>query len=141
MATCVFCRILSGELESSFAYRGSKASAFLDIHPITPGHVLIVPHSHVERFAAIEPSTTAEMIEIAQKILREIQRTDLKCEGTNIFLSDGAVAGQDVPHSHLHIVPRFYGDGHKMGFSHTDPEQINRATLNVIAGKISQMLK
>jgi histidine triad (HIT) family protein len=140
MSNCVFCRILAGELDGSFVHRGQRVSAFLDINPITPGHVLIVPNDHVERFTGIDPVVAAEMMEMAQKVLRAITKTDLRCEGANIFLSDGEVAGQEVPHSHLHIAPRFRGDGQRMGFNHADPGQVKRATLNSIATKITQKL-
>ena len=137
----MFCRILAGELDGSFIYRGKNCSAFLDIHPITPGHVLIVPNNHFERFIDIEPFAAREMMETAQKVLKAIGKTNLKCEGANIFLSDGEVAGQEVPHSHLHIAPRFQGDKQRMGFSHADPDEVDRAELNEIAAKIYQELQ
>lgn len=138
---CAFCKILRGDLEASFIYRGERCSAFLDIHPITPGHVLIVPNDHAERFANISLGDTGEMFELAQKILIAIQETDLSFEGANLFLSDGVAAGQEIPHSHLHIVPRFEGDGQKPGFSHSDAPQVDRAKLNVVAAMITDCLE
>ncbi len=82
------------------------------------------------------------MFFISQKILKAIEESKIASEGANLFLSDGTVAGQEVPHSHLHIVPRFYGDKHKMGFSHVDTSEKDREALNntakTIVNKLSQ---
>ncbi len=137
MSTCIFCKILKNELPASFVYRNEAVSAFLDIHPINPGHVLIVPNSHCERFTGIDEKTVGDMFVAAQIILKAIQQRSLHCEGANIFLSDGVVAGQDVFHSHLHVAPRFSGDGQHVGFNHGDPDSNPRLELDRIAKEIS----
>ena len=80
------------------------------------------------------------MFSTAQKITMGIQKSEIKSEGFNIFLSDGEVAGQEVLHSHLHIAPRFKGDGHKMGFSHHDASESLRKSLDMTASIISESL-
>ena len=138
---CIFCKILKNELEASFVYKGKIVSAFLDINPVNEGHVLVVPNIHCERFTGLPLDTVREMFFISQKILKAIEESKIASEGANLFLSDGTVAGQEVPHSHLHIAPRFYGDKHKMGFSHTTISQINRKALSKTATEISDKLK
>jgi len=140
MSECVFCKIFEGKMDSSFVIRGKNCSAFLDIHPMNPGHVLIVPHQHRNRFSELTISETHEMFEIAQKLMLAIERSNLSCEAANIFLSDGEIAGQDVPHSHLHLVPRFKGDGHRMGITHSNPKKLDRTSLNAIAKEILSVL-
>lgn len=140
MSNCVFCKILKNEIPASFVYRNATVSAFLDIHPINPGHVLVVPNNHCKRFADVEPSTAGEMFKAAQHILKAIQKSSLPCEGANLFLSDGEVAGQEVGHSHLHIAPRFSGDGQHVGFNHGDPDSNPRSELDRIAKEISRQL-
>jgi histidine triad (HIT) family protein len=140
MNECIFCKILNGELDSSFVFHGKNCSAFLDIHPMNPGHVLIVPHQHRSRLSELTISENHEMFEIAQKLLIAIERSDLSCEAANIFLSDGEIAGQDVFHSHLHVVPRFKGDGHRMGITHSNPKKLDRSTLNGIAEMITSAI-
>lgn len=139
---CIFCKILKNELEASFVYKGNIVSAFLDINPVNEGHVLVVPNIHCERFTGLSPDTVKEMFFIGQKILKAIEDSKIACEGANLFLSDGSVAGQEVLHSHLHIAPRFYGDKHKMGFSHVDTSEKDREDLNntakTIVNKLSQ---
>jgi histidine triad (HIT) family protein len=140
MSNCVFCKILKNEVIASFLFRNATVSAFLDVHPINPGHVLIVPNAHYERFADIEKKTVGEMFEVAQSILKAIQQSSLRCEGANLFLSDGAVAGQEVFHSHLHVAPRFSGDGQHVGFNHGDSDSSPRSELDRIAKEISLKL-
>jgi histidine triad (HIT) family protein len=140
MINCVFCKILKDQLEASFVYRGESVTAFMDLGAINPGHVLVIPNEHSERFVDIDAEVSGEMFKVAQKVLIAIQNSDIACEGANIFLSDGEVAGQEVPHSHLHIAPRFKGDAHRMGFSHFDGSLSERTKLDEAAKEISKNL-
>lgn len=141
MNNCIFCKILNGDVESSFVYRGEFVSAFMDLNPINEGHVLLVPNNHYERFRSINDDTVGDMFRVARDILSAIEESDIKCEGANLFLSDGEIAGQDLPHSHLHIAPRFKGDGHRMGFTEYNKEAEKREMLNNVAKEISKNLK
>lgn len=134
---CIFCRIIKRELPASFIYEDDKAAAFLDIHPINEGHVLIVLKRHETQFGNLTEDEAAYLFKIGRRVLKAIQESGIKCEGANIFLSDGPVAGQEVMHSHLHIAPRYKGDGQRVGFSHSDPEEYSRARLDQIALKIA----
>lgn len=135
MAT-VFERVISGEFEGSFVYRDEICVAFMDLNPLNPGHTLIVPKEPVDRLSSLNPKTAAHLFEVAQKILEAMEKSTLKIEGANIFLSDGEVAGQEVPHVHLHVVPRFKGDGIKVTFGKAFRQE-NREELNRIAALIS----
>lgn len=139
MSDCVFCKIVQKQLPASFVYEDTFCLAFMDLHPISDGHVLVVPKQHCARFAQLPAETAGHLLKIAQRILKAIESTAIRCEAANLFLSDGSAAGQDVMHSHLHIVPRFLGDGLKMGFSHTDPEEATRRRLDEISKKISDI--
>lgn len=116
MASCVFCRILAGELDASFVYRDDCVSAFLDIQPVNPGHLLVVPHRHAETLAELPPDVAGHIMTVAQQLITRLRETDVRCEGVNLFLADGAVAGQEVAHVHLHVIPRFAGDGFGLRF-------------------------
>jgi histidine triad (HIT) family protein len=78
------------------------------------------------------------MFLVGKNILKALEASDIRCEGANLFLSDGAVAGQEVMHSHLHIVPRYREDGQRTGFTHSD--EVPRKRLDEIAGKIKNFL-
>jgi len=108
---CTFCRILSNDLASSLVYEDAHTIAFLDIHPISEGHTLIVPRRHAESYTAL---TDEEVSQLAQsgKVVAQLLKTRLAgCEGVSFSLADGAVAGQEVPPAHLHVIPRRKGDG------------------------------
>ena len=137
---CIFCKILKGEASASFVFKNNVVSAFMDVNPINKGHVLVVPNQHHERFSDLESKVPAEMFSVAQRILKAIENSDIPSEGANLFLSDGTIAGQEVPHSHLHIAPRFKGDGHKMGFSGCDSNESQRSKLDETALMIKASL-
>ncbi len=139
-AECVFCKIIGSELPASFVYRDKEISAFLDIHPINRGHVLIVPNEHQQFFENIPSQVFSKMALLAQDIQKSYNSAGVKCEGSNVFLSNGNVAGQEVPHAHLHVAPRFAGDGHRMGFSGSDPEAATRDELSQVAKSIYEVL-
>ena len=78
----------------------------MDIHPIGDGHLLVVPSEERARLVDLSPETVGQLFRVAQKIIRALDASSLSPDGYNLFLSDGEVAGQEVPHSHLHILPR-----------------------------------
>ena len=138
--SCVFCKIINRELPASIVFEDETCLVFLDIHPITEGHVLIIPKDHKERFTQLDNKVAGHLFQVGQKVLRAIEQSEVRNEGANLFLSDGTVAGQEVMHSHLHIAPRFKGDGQRVGFSHSDPDEFPRTRLDEIATKIRNHL-
>lgn len=135
--SCIFCRIIKRELPASFIYEDDKVAAFLDIHPINEGHVLIVPKRHEAQFCNLTEDEAASLFKIGRIVLQAMKDSGIKCEGANLFLSDSPVAGQEVMHSHLHITPRYRGDGQQIGFKHSDSENYPRARLDQVALKIA----
>jgi histidine triad (HIT) family protein len=111
MNSCTFCRILAGELPSSRVLDSDLVVAFLDIHPATPGHTLVVPRRHVESFTELTAAEVAQLALCAQRIAAAFKRGFDECEAVTFSLADGAAAGQDVPHTHLHVIPRRSDDG------------------------------
>ena len=111
---CVFCRIAAGTAPASVAYADDTALAFLDIAPMTPGHLLVVPRRHAVGLADLDPDTGAHLFRVAQRMAAALRRTDLRCDGVNLFLAAGAAAFQEVFHVHLHVIPRWKGDGLKL---------------------------
>lgn len=111
---CVFCRIIAGELEASVVHEDERALAFLDIQPLTPGHLLVVPRRHASSLAELSPQDGAELFRIGRRAAAALRGSELRCEGVNFWLADGAAAGQDVFHVHLHVIARFPGDGFKL---------------------------
>lgn len=138
--SCVFCKIINRELPASVVYEDETCIGFHDIHPINEGHILIVPKDHKARFTQLDSKIVGHLFQIGHKVLSAIEQSEIRSEGANLFLSDGAVAGQEVMHSHLHLAPRFRGDGQRVGFSHADPEEYPRKRLDEIVSKISKFI-
>ncbi len=107
----VFEKILAGELPAAFVHRDELVSAFMDIQPINPGHVLVVPNVRAATLAELPPATAGHLFQVGQRVAGALRAADLNAEGVNLFLADGVAAGQTVFHIHLHVFPRFAGDG------------------------------
>jgi histidine triad (HIT) family protein len=110
-ADCIFCAIADGRLPSSQVYSDEDVVAFLDIRPLTKGHLLVVPRVHAAGLAELAEGDGERAFAVARRLAQAIRASDLPCEGINVFLADGAVAGQEVFHVHLHVLPRTTGDG------------------------------
>lgn len=113
---CVFCRIVAGTAPASIAYADGTALAFLDIAPVTPGHLLVVPRTHAVGLADLDAEVGAHLWRVGQRMAAALRRSSIRCEGINFFLADGEAAGQDIFHVHLHVFPRFAGDGFGLRF-------------------------
>lgn len=138
---CIICKLLSGELEVSLIHRDNLCAAFMDIQPINPGHLLVVPCRHARSLADLKEDEGARMFLVAQRLASALRKTDIKCEGVNFFLADGAAAGQEVFHSHLHVFPRYPGDGFGLVFSPKYSQKSARKELDQIAVKIKTALE
>jgi len=110
MKNCVFCRIAAGELPADAVYEDELVTAFLDIAPLNKGHVLIVPREHHNSLTTVPADIAARMMQVAPRIGAAMMRA-VNADGFNLMLSNGACAGQAVPHVHLHVVPRHPDDG------------------------------
>jgi histidine triad (HIT) family protein len=117
MSNCIFCNLLSGLAPANFIHRDDLCAAFMDIHPVNPGHVLVVPFIHTVTLSELERETAGHILQVAQRVDIALRASGIKCEGVNLFLADGHIAGQEVMHVHLHVIPRFHGDGHHLRFS------------------------
>ncbi|MGC9018791.1 MAG: HIT family protein [Candidatus Bipolaricaulaceae bacterium] len=109
---CPFCRIAQGELFAHLIYADDLVLAFLDAAPMAPGHTLVVPRAHVERFTELSEEQAGHLFTVAVRVGRALKEV-LEAPGFTVGLNDGVVAGQGVPHVHLHLIPRFPGDGGK----------------------------
>lgn len=135
---CVFCRLIARELEASVVYEDQRTVALMDIQPVTPGHVLVMPHSHSSSLADLDPADGAQMFRVAQLAAAALRHSGLRCEGVNLLLADGAAAGQDVFHVHLHVFPRFEGDGFDLRYP-PDYAVRPRAELDATASALREV--
>lgn len=137
----IFAKILAGEAPASFVYRDDAVAAFMDIQPVNTGHVIVVPVKPVAYLADLDDATAARMMIVARRIAEAIRKSGLKCEGVNLFLADGASAGQEVFHVHLHIYPRFSGDGFGFQYDERHFQSPSRVELDEAARRIGAALE
>jgi histidine triad (HIT) family protein len=140
MTSCIFCEIAQGRAPASIVYADDSVLAFMDIQPVNPGHVLVVPRSHTRHLADLTGDTAVRLFQAGVQLASAVRRSGVRCEGVNLFLADGEAAGQVVPHVHLHVVPRFRGDGFGLRFGPSYGDRPERAALDAVAGRIRQAL-
>ncbi len=112
LTSCIFCQIVSGKTPCHKIYEDKKYLAFLDIRPIAPGHVLVVPKKHSQDLLHAAPTEQKGLLEIAVKIAPAILRAT-GASAFNIGINTGKESGQVVFHTHVHIIPRTAKDGIK----------------------------
>ena len=127
--SCIFCRIVAGEIPAEIVAREPDAVAFLDVQPLADGHVLVVPRAHVPTIEELTPAGADALFRLATRLAGPV-REALGGEATTIGINNGEASGQTVPHVHVHIVPRWEGDG--AGSVHTIfPRKTSRSLSEV----------
>lgn len=110
---CLFCKITNKQISSEFiVYEDSVAAAFLDIHPLTSGHTLVVPRRHYENIITCPERDAAALFLVVKKVTAILQKS-LRPHGFTIGINHGRDAGQAIDHLHIHVIPRFPNDGGK----------------------------
>jgi len=135
MDNCIFCKIIKGEIPSTKIYEDDESLAFLDIAPVNIGHTLVIPKQHFENILETPEDTIAHMMKIVKKISHGLEA--LKPDGININMNNKPAAGQMVFHSHIHVIPRYDGDGFGMWHG---KRNYNEGEREEIAKKIIQVL-
>ena len=140
MGNCKYCDIVSNKSLATFVHREEYVSVFMDIQPINTGHLLVVPNAHASYLADLDPDTGAQMFRVAQEMAQSLRCSGLKCEGVNLFLADGKAAMQDVFHVHLHVIPRFNGDGFGLTLPDDYSKKPSRSEIELAAEGIRNAL-
>lgn len=108
--SCIFCRIVSGQIPAEIVAREPDAVAFLDVHPLADGHVMVVSRAHVARVEDLDEAAAAALFRCVARLAGPVRQA-MSAAGTTIGINDGEVTGQTIPHVHVHIVPRWLDDG------------------------------
>jgi histidine triad (HIT) family protein len=107
---CVFCNIINGKLPAFKIYEDDQTLAFLDTRPVTPGHVLVIPKNHAQNIFDVSAEDWAATMETVRKIAPALE-DGLGVQGVNLEMNNRERAGQIVDHVHVHVIPRYPGDG------------------------------
>jgi histidine triad (HIT) family protein len=132
---CIFCEIVRGTSPASWVYQDDTVVAFMDIQPITQGHMLVVPREHAVLMTDINETAAMRTFRVARK-LAAVARHTLGASGINILVMDGEAAYQDVPHFHVHVIPRYPRDGFGLTFPDSYERKPPRAQLDAIAAAL-----
>jgi len=136
MSNCVFCRIVAKEIPATLVHEDEHTLAFMDIGQVNPGHVLVAVKHHAENIYALEDAQAAAVFRAAAKVARAI-RGAFEPQGLSVYQANGAAAGQTVLHLHIHLVPRYEGDGMALIWPVKNPP---REKLEEYAAKIRGQL-
>jgi histidine triad (HIT) family protein len=108
--SCIFCKIISGEVPGTRVYEDDRAVVIMDIMPLNRGHLLVVPKEHFENILEINPELYAHLYSVVAKVAKAVAAS-IAPEGMNVMQLNGRAGNQVVPHVHIHLVPRWEGDG------------------------------
>jgi len=100
---CIFCKIVKGEIPAKIIDETDKTLGFMDAFPLTKGHSLVIPKNHYEKMQEIPPEENAELFETVRRVLSKV---DKLTNATLVALHNGKDSGQEVPHVHIHLIPR-----------------------------------
>ncbi len=107
---CLFCKIGNKELNSAMMYEDAHAFAILDVHPRAPGHTMVIPKIHAANILDLPDEEVGPVFQAVKKVTARLQAV-LNPQGFTIGINHGDVSGQAVKHLHIHVIPRFEGDG------------------------------
>lgn len=137
---CVFCRIIGGDEMVSIIHEDEEVIAFLDIQPLHPGHVLVVPKEHHKNLFYVPEALAARAFATARRILPGL-RVATGCRAINLFSPNGADGGQDVFHFHLHLIPVPQGAPFPLQLPDPGAPVPSRSELDVMATRIGQCIR
>ena len=107
---CIFCRIVDGDIPARSVYEDDDVLAFLDANPLAPGHTLVIPKAHHQALRDLPATLSTAVFETVHDLVGDVEDA-VDADAHTVAVNDGPAAGQEVPHMHVHIVPRFEGDG------------------------------
>ncbi|HEY7573220.1 MAG TPA: HIT family protein [Nitrososphaeraceae archaeon] len=138
--TCIFCRIISNQIPARILHQNDRAVALLDAFPLSIGHALVIPKIHYSKLQDLDIDSTGSVFSLVRKICAVLERA-VNVNSTTVAVHNGVEAGQEIPHVHVHIVPRTKFDG--AGPIHTMFKKrpaMNADQLDVIYGNIKNLL-
>ena len=108
--SCIFCQIAAGDAPAAVVAADEHTIAFLDANPLAPGHTLVIPKTHAERLEDLDPETARAIMDRLRTLAPAVEAA-VDADATTVGFNNGTAAGQEVPHVHGHVIPRFDGDG------------------------------
>jgi histidine triad (HIT) family protein len=104
---CIFCKIIKRDIPAKIIFETEKTLAFMDAFPLTKGHSLVIPKTHYEKVQDISPSDNVELFETVRKVIKKVDKIS---GATLLAIHNGRESGQEIPHVHVHLIPRSLDD-------------------------------
>ncbi|KON81089.1 HIT family protein [Azoarcus sp. PA01] len=136
METCVFCRIANGELPASNIFEDDATLAFMDLQSVNPGHTLVVVKPHRANIYELDDELAAAVFRTAARVARAVKKA-YGCEGVTLFQANEPAGAQTVFHFHIHVLPRWEGDGLALAWPAKNP---SREALEEMAAKLRAVI-
>lgn len=133
---CIFCKIVRREAPASLVHEDATTLAFLDIRPITPGHALVIPKRHGAYLEDLPAGEAGPILETGRKVAAAMRHGAVRCDAVSLYVANGREAGQEVPHVHLHVIPRSRGDGFGLRVPPDFGRTAGREELDLVAAKL-----
>ena len=130
MENCIFCKIINSEIPCDKIYEDANSLVFLDIKPVSDGHLLIIPKKHIVWMQEADDETIAEIFKLTKKMMNAVLK------GIGCDYVQESVAGEEVPHFHIHLIPRYLNDG----LPHFPNKKYEKELALEITQKITQAL-
>ena len=134
---CIFCAIVAGEIPARTVHETDDVLAFLDANPLARGHTLVIPKTHAAHVGDLAAADARALFDVVTELTPQVQSA-VDADAATVGINDGEAAGQEVPHVHVHLIPRFEGDGgapiHAVG---GDQPDLSDDDLDTIANAIS----
>ena len=130
---CIFCKIANGEIPSKTIYEDGDFRVILDLSPATKGHALILPKVHAANLYELPEDVAGKVLPVA-KVVSSNMKEKLNCAGLNLVQNNGEVAGQTVMHFHMHVIPRYEGDGQNLNWvpGESTPEELEAIAKQIV---------
>ncbi|MEK7568345.1 MAG: HIT family protein [Patescibacteria group bacterium] len=130
---CLFCKIINKEISADVIYEDGDAVAVLDVQPRAPGHAIVLPKIHVENILELPEENIQGVFAAVKKVVGLLEKS-LKSDGFTIGINHGRVSGQTIDHLHIHVIPRWQGDGG--GSIHSVVDNPSKEDIEMIKNKI-----
>jgi len=130
---CIFCKIVSGEIKSKFLKKTVHSASFLDAFPLASGHTLVIPKNHHQKIQDLSVEENNDLLSLVHLM---ISKVDTITGSTLIAIHNGHEAGQEIPHVHVHLVPRSNKDSAGPIHSMFDPVQLSESEMNDLYNKL-----
>jgi histidine triad (HIT) family protein len=140
-AGCVFCDIVHGDTKAHIVYQDDMVTVFMDIHPVNPGHLLVIPNTHAVSIREVPDDICGRMFVVGRDLDNALRSSALRCDAVSMYLADGRAAGQTIFHAHLHVIPRYPGDSSGLRLHAVTPKSSSAEELHEQAVQLADAIQ